>query len=389
MRIVCIMSYPLLNIKFDEDEFDYDAIIEELNHMAQVFRSSSSDYNTQRLKSYEKERLKLELVSKVKKQIVELITKIQSDKKSIANDYKKLSSLVGIYNIHADYLNKHGYPELKCITRLSKSKRPCNKFHSTIKDRVFSIISLDNSIDSATEKLFVYCKSRRLSHAILESEISLYVEMLMHTHNYHLSDDVDISNLELNYRCLALTPNGNLCNKLHLWSVLIDTLPLPTDNIQGILDKKIIELARDKFGPNRISYCIDSHCSASEMGFVIAEPNSNKIKCPECLVEFCGVCRETYHKETPCTGVIKGAVDDETMKYLKQHAVACPKCHQTITKDEGCNHLICIGCKTHLCWRCGGIRNPRDPYFHTCPEGFVRTVDPSEHPDIYLPQAYN
>ena len=30
----------------------------------------------------------------------------------------------------------------------------------------------------------------------------------------------------------------------------------------------------------------------------------------------------------------------------------CPKCEQPIEKNQGCSHMQCISCKTHICWKC-------------------------------------
>lgn len=30
----------------------------------------------------------------------------------------------------------------------------------------------------------------------------------------------------------------------------------------------------------------------------------------------------------------------------------CPTCNTHIQKDEGCNHINCTACGTHICWLC-------------------------------------
>lgn len=30
----------------------------------------------------------------------------------------------------------------------------------------------------------------------------------------------------------------------------------------------------------------------------------------------------------------------------------CPKCKTAMEKTEGCDHMTCGGCGTHICWNC-------------------------------------
>lgn len=36
----------------------------------------------------------------------------------------------------------------------------------------------------------------------------------------------------------------------------------------------------------------------------------------------------------------------------------CPKCHATIEKDGGCNHMVCKRCRFDFCWVCLGPWEP-------------------------------
>jgi hypothetical protein len=373
--------YPLLKIEFEP--FDHDQAIKQLDLMKSIYNENSK-FKTK----YYKEQDMLKTNKKLRDKIQDQIKQIQTSKKSITHDYKQLSILVGKYNNNADYLYKHGYDQMKVIGK--QHHRPSKKLHKEILDKKISIISLENTDE---EKLFIYCKSRRLIHAILHSEIKIFIEILRDTHNYHLNKDDE----ELYFKCMYPTSGNNKCNKLHLWKNLIDKLDSKdikfANQMRKLLDKKYVELYGIKHGVENICYCINKSCEISETGFICKNDTIiNSLRtCPECDTNFCFICKDAYHYHSPCPGPIKDSVDNETYEYLKLNAVVCPnpKCKTTLTKDVGCNHLICIKCKTHLCFRCGGIRDSFDPYCHVCPSGYSRQLDPSEHPDIYLPIAYN
>lgn len=47
-------------------------------------------------------------------------------------------------------------------------------------------------------------------------------------------------------------------------------------------------------------------------------------------------------------------------KWIKFCSQECPKCHVTIEKDGGCNHMVCRNqnCKAEFCWVCLGPWEP-------------------------------
>lgn len=48
----------------------------------------------------------------------------------------------------------------------------------------------------------------------------------------------------------------------------------------------------------------------------------------------------------------------------------CPSCSSPIEKANGCNHMTCWKCKTHMCWRCLQMfPTGKEVYDHqnTCP----------------------
>nr|XP_048723829.1 E3 ubiquitin-protein ligase ARIH1 isoform X4 [Caretta caretta] len=54
--------------------------------------------------------------------------------------------------------------------------------------------------------------------------------------------------------------------------------------------------------------------------------------------------------------------------YLNYPNSECPKCHVTIEKDGGCNHMVCRNqnCKAEFCWVCLGPWEPHGSAWYNC-----------------------
>uniref|UniRef100_A0A2K6A624 E3 ubiquitin-protein ligase ARIH1 n=1 Tax=Mandrillus leucophaeus TaxID=9568 RepID=A0A2K6A624_MANLE len=75
-------------------------------------------------------------------------------------------------------------------------------------------------------------------------------------------------------------------------------------------------------------------------------------------------CGENWHDPVKCKWLkkwIKKCDDDsETSNWIAANTKECPKCHVTIEKDGGCNHMVCRNqnCKAEFCWVCLGPWEP-------------------------------
>lgn len=74
--------------------------------------------------------------------------------------------------------------------------------------------------------------------------------------------------------------------------------------------------------------------------------------------EFCFECNYENHLPCPCWLVkawVKKCEDDsETANWIDANTHSCPKCHTSIEKNGGCNHMTCRKCKHEFCWICFG-----------------------------------
>ncbi|KAL4482509.1 hypothetical protein ABPG72_001485 [Tetrahymena utriculariae] len=81
----------------------------------------------------------------------------------------------------------------------------------------------------------------------------------------------------------------------------------------------------------------------------------------DCQQQFsCNSCGEQAHLPLTCEqkfiwDCLNQNCDYQIMQntqYLNENAKACPNCELLIEKDGGCDHIICINCKTSFCWDC-------------------------------------
>ncbi|KAL0487600.1 RBR-type E3 ubiquitin transferase, partial [Acrasis kona] len=82
----------------------------------------------------------------------------------------------------------------------------------------------------------------------------------------------------------------------------------------------------------------------------------------KCSNEFCFKCLKQPHLPSTCDMNAKWEKkckdDSETCRWITVNTKECPKCHKSIEKNGGCNHMTCK-CGTHWCWICGGEMDMR------------------------------
>ena len=100
--------------------------------------------------------------------------------------------------------------------------------------------------------------------------------------------------------------------------------------------------------PEEIQYCPTPDC------LQVFRPVREGIflQCPSCLVRICPNCKTEAHDGLTCAE-LKDGLDDLFKGWADEHDVKrCPGCHIAIEKAEGCNHMKCTVCQTHICWVC-------------------------------------
>ena len=104
--------------------------------------------------------------------------------------------------------------------------------------------------------------------------------------------------------------------------------------------------------PDTVKYCPTADC---EMVYRVSS-DGRCYKCEACLAETCTSCHTQYHNGLTCTMFksekkVEGSLKEWMMK-VPDNRKCCPKCNTPIEKNEGCNHMTCSQCKSHMCWLC-------------------------------------
>ena len=99
--------------------------------------------------------------------------------------------------------------------------------------------------------------------------------------------------------------------------------------------------------PEEFHYCPTPDCQQ----IYRSAPEGISMQCPDCLIRICTNCHSDAHDGLTCSEVHDG--DDLFMDWVSKNDVKqCPKCNMAIEKSEGCNHMTCSMCRTHICWVC-------------------------------------
>ena len=101
--------------------------------------------------------------------------------------------------------------------------------------------------------------------------------------------------------------------------------------------------------PEQFFYCPTPDCTQVYR----AATQSTVLQCPACLVRICPVCHTEYHDGFDCVDRNVGGGEQRFKEWSRDHDVKnCPGCKVPIERSEGCNHLTCTRCHTHICWVC-------------------------------------
>jgi len=96
-------------------------------------------------------------------------------------------------------------------------------------------------------------------------------------------------------------------------------------------------------------------------------PEGSVLQCKGCLMHICPACAVEAHPGFTCAERRAGSDPNERAyrQWKEENDVRpCPRCGVDIQKANGCNHMTCVACRTHICWGCMGIFGANDIYEH-------------------------
>ena len=135
--------------------------------------------------------------------------------------------------------------------------------------------------------------------------------------------------------------------------------PIVWRDFQNLLNqserKKLLFNAVDAYvrgNPDVVKYCPTADC---RMVYRVST-DGRRHTCGECLAEICTSCHMQYHSGLTCAMFrserrVEGRLK-EWMMEDPSNRKNCPKCNTPIEKNEGCNHMTCSHCHSHMCWLC-------------------------------------
>ncbi|TFK69145.1 hypothetical protein BDN72DRAFT_768361 [Pluteus cervinus] len=155
----------------------------------------------------------------------------------------------------------------------------------------------------------------------------------------YLTADIDAQSFPL----LCLGDEGKCQQRipLHLAHSL-----LPLTNFIALVEAAFTSYVRTHAEAFR--YCPTPGC---QQVFSVGLTHRPALQCPFCLIRLCASCHGHYHQGLPCRdGADTNKLFQEWME--ENDIKKCPGCKVPIEKGEGCNHIVCTRCNTHLCWVC-------------------------------------
>ncbi|EFA78711.1 ubiquitin-protein ligase [Heterostelium album PN500] len=100
-------------------------------------------------------------------------------------------------------------------------------------------------------------------------------------------------------------------------------------------------------------------CPTANCGNALkADSQAESVAQCSCGFRMCFKCNQESHVPANCDQIKlwkkKNQDDSETANWIQSHTQDCPKCHSSIEKNGGCNHMTCKKCTHEFCWVCMG-----------------------------------
>lgn len=144
---------------------------------------------------------------------------------------------------------------------------------------------------------------------------------------------------------VACKGNGDQCKSTFSLEELEDTLSMEAmENLLELSFKS--HIAKN---PLKFRYCPTPNCD-----MIYRVGTARMHTCPRCVLMTCTSCHSPGgHAGMSCNEYKAQGSSDANNKLMRSLGIKeCPRCKTAIEKTEGCNHMICGGCRIHICWKC-------------------------------------
>ncbi|KAI5779960.1 hypothetical protein DFH27DRAFT_520116 [Peziza echinospora] len=137
---------------------------------------------------------------------------------------------------------------------------------------------------------------------------------------------------------------------------------LAPQELEGILAAAFIDYIRKH--PTEYMYCPTANCNTVYK----ATADGKVLTCVDCLLEICTSCHIEAHDGETCAEY-KAAHDPATVEReftewkARNGVKSCPRCKTDIQKASGCDHMTCVSCKAHICWKCMAVFDSSGPVY--------------------------
>lgn len=151
--------------------------------------------------------------------------------------------------------------------------------------------------------------------------------------------------------CISCVGGEGLCNKI-LTLAEIQT-HLSSASFEDLLESSFASYVRRH--QETLRYCPTPDCGQIYRSTTTATTSVGKtFTCPNCLIPTCMSCHAPHPGMTCADHKDAASGGYNALERIKKKLGIkdCPKCKTAMEKTEGCNHMTCRGCGTHICWVC-------------------------------------
>ncbi|XP_021370409.1 ATP-dependent RNA helicase DEAH12, chloroplastic-like isoform X2 [Mizuhopecten yessoensis] len=140
------------------------------------------------------------------------------------------------------------------------------------------------------------------------------------------------------------------CNTLFTWRDIINLSKMGHIKIPELTDSSVGKFVQEN--KQHYRFCVTPDCP---IVYRVTE-SGKSFSCPECKIKICTSCHVQFHDGITCAMYkVPGNEDPPMTRWFAENTAnrkRCPNCGIPIEKNDGCNNMLCLSCRKHICWLC-------------------------------------